>query len=434
MKGSIEKIPGSVTAPKGFKASGVHCGVKTRGTGKGSDKGPGKKDVALVASDRVASVAGTFTSNQVVAAPVLVSLERARGDHGRAVVLNSGNANACTGAQGMADAEAMTEQVALALDIPVEHTMVCSTGRIGLPLPMDVVRRGIDDALNCLSDSRGAAADAAAAIMTSDTTAKEFAVEVKGPDGLTGRIGGIAKGAGMIEPRMRSTLDLPHGGLHATMLCVITTDFSVAPDILKRALRSSIGQSFNCITVDGDMSTNDTVLVLANGASDTPSVVDLDGEWGRLFLEGLDAVTLGLAKMIVSDGEGITKVVTLKVEGARNDEEADAVARAVGNSSLVKTSWCGGDPNWGRIMDAIGYAQAKIIESLIDIGYVAPGGEEPIWATLGGIDSGSSFESQKEITTLPEFEIWIRLGVGQGKATLYAADLTEGYVEFNLGE
>lgn len=434
MQGPIQRITGSVTAPRGFRASGVHCGVKTRGTGKGSDKGPLKKDVALVVSDRPASIAGTFTSNQVAAAPVRVSVQRARRDTARAVVLNSGNANACTGAQGMADAIAMTEQVARGLGFTADETLVCSTGRIGLPMPMEALARGIEDAMANLADSLDAATDAALAIMTSDTHEKECAVEVTAPEGRVARIGGIAKGAGMIEPQMRSTLDMPRDGLHATMLSVITTDFAVNPDTLKEALRASVQRSFNRITVDGDMSTNDTVLVLANGASETEEVVDLRSDWGQVFQEALDTVCLALAKMIVADGEGITKVVTLRVEGARSDEEADAVARAVGNSALVKTSWCGGDPNWGRIMDAIGYARARIDESRIDIGYCAQGAKEPVWATRGGVDSGIAFEDQKAITLASEFEIWIRLGLGDGAATLYAADLTEGYVEFNLGE
>lgn len=430
MNTEIRHVEGSVTAPSGYLAAGVACGVQTAGKGLASNQG--KRDVAIIVSDRPAAIAGVFTSNQIVAAPVVVSAERASRETARGVALNSGNANACVGPQGRVDAEEMAAVVARGLNVDEASILVCSTGKIGEPLPMVNVRSGIGAALRELASTREAGYHAALAIMTSDTRPKEYAVEVE-LEGVVGRIGGIAKGAGMIEPRMRSTLDgMP--GPHATMLSVITTDFSVQPLTLKRALKASMGQSFHCITVDGDMSTNDTVLLFANGAAENPEIADLESAAGRVFQEALDRVTLELAKAIVRDGERISKVVTIRVSGARSDQEADAVARCIGNSSLVKTSWCGSDPNWGRILDAIGYAEARVVESKVSVGYAAREHEAPIWAFREGVPTGVDKGALQEITRNPEFELHVELGLGDGQAILYASDLTQGYVEFNLGE
>ncbi|MDW8309362.1 MAG: bifunctional glutamate N-acetyltransferase/amino-acid acetyltransferase ArgJ, partial [Verrucomicrobiales bacterium] len=350
---SFHTVPGAIVAPRGFLAAGVTCGIQRLGTGKGSLKGR-KPDLALIVSEVPATVAGLFTTNQVCAAPVKICLERVRRGVAQAIVANSGNANACTGARGLRDAHAMTAQVARALHMPAEHVLVASTGRIGVPLPMPAVRAGIRAALDALDNSPEAAAAAAHAIMTSDTRPKHLAIEFRlGP--RTVRLGGIAKGAGMIHPGLslngRRPAAQPPTAPHATMLCFLTSDAAVAPAALRRALRDAVARSFNRITVDGDMSTNDTVLLLANGLAENTPLTGSEPAFG-VFQAALDHVCLELAKMIVRDGEGVHRVVTVRVSGARTAREADAAARAVANSALVKTSWHGGDPNWGRIMDA----------------------------------------------------------------------------------
>ncbi|MEY2547531.1 MAG: glutamate N-acetyltransferase / amino-acid N-acetyltransferase, partial [Verrucomicrobiota bacterium] len=324
---ALKRIPGSVCAPRGFRAAAVFCDIKRLGTGKGSEKGQ-KRDLALIVSDVPAAVAGMFTSNQVCAAPVKVSAKHAKRNSARGIVVNSGNANACTGARGLADAKLMTQITAENLGVSASEILVCSTGRIGVPMPMANVKRGIAQAAGRLARSARSARDTAEAIMTSDTRRKEIAVEFE-LGGATVRMGGICKGAGMIQPQM-----LPH----ATMLGFITTDAAISSDLLRRCLAEAVGQSFNRITVDGDMSTNDTVLILANGmAGNGPTDV-------KSFQRALNFVTLELAKMIVRDGEGVTRFITLHVRGARTAADAEAVARSVANSTLVKTSWFGGDP------------------------------------------------------------------------------------------
>jgi len=264
MKAKLTEISGSILAPRGFRASGVFCDIKRLGTGKGSDKG-NKRDLALIVSEEPASVAGMFTTNQACAAPVKVCLDRVKRGRARAVVVNSGNANACTGQQGLQDALEMARFTERALALPRGLALVGSTGRIGVPLPMDNVRAGIIEAAVQLGSTAGHAAQAAEAIMTSDTRSKQIAVQLK-LGGQAVRIGGICKGAGMIQPGMSATGKRPGAvPLHATMLCFITTDAAVEAKVLQAALREAVAHSFNRITVDGDMSTNDTVLVLANG-------------------------------------------------------------------------------------------------------------------------------------------------------------------------
>jgi glutamate N-acetyltransferase/amino-acid N-acetyltransferase len=275
---SFKEISGSIIAPQGFKTAGVFCDIKRLGTDKGSQKGK-KRDLALIVSDAPATVAGMFTTNQVCAAPVKVCVERVKRGRVRAVVVNSGNANACTGKQGMADAREMVNFTEQALLLPKGSVLVGSTGRIGVTMPMDNVRAGIIEAAIELGSTLAHAMNTVEAIMTSDTKPKEIAVEFK-LGGKTVRIGGICKGAGMIQPGMSATgarpAALPHGGLHATMLCFITTDAAIEAKVLQAALREATAQSFNRITVDGDMSTNDTVLVLANGLAGNPSLVGAD--------------------------------------------------------------------------------------------------------------------------------------------------------------
>lgn len=433
MDKDISEIEGSITAPSGFRAAGVFCDIKRLGTGKGSDKGR-KRDLMLIASDRPATVAGMFTTNQVCAAPVKVSLEHAAKGKAQAVVSNSGNANACTGTQGLKDARAMVKLTADLLDVPENHVMVCSTGRIGLPMPMDRVEAGIRDAAGLLSHDRESAANAAEAIMTSDSVSKEVAIEIK-VGGKRVTIGGIAKGAGMIEPGMSPTGKRPASRpLHATMLGFVTTDAAITSRALKRALREAVAVTFNRITIDGDMSTNDTVLVLANGMAGNDTIRALDSAGGKRFQKALTHVCRTLARKIVSDGEGVTRVVNIRVTGAQSHLDADRAARWVGNSVLVKTSWFGGDPNWGRIIDALGYSPARIVEEKVDLGYSAPGSKDITWSLRRGLPTDVDFATLCACVAPAEFDLHIRLNIGKGKAVVYACDLSEEYVDFNKGD
>jgi glutamate N-acetyltransferase/amino-acid N-acetyltransferase len=456
----IKQIAGSICAPLGFKAAAVFCDIKKLGTGKGSEKGP-KRDLALIVSDVPAAVAGMFTRNQVCAAPVRLSAQRTAKNFARGIVVNSGNANACTGNQGMKDAARMTEVAAKTVaalsswhrhladgahglearatstvgecryKIAPEDILVCSTGRIGVPMPMKNVERGIRKCAPLLARSTRSARDAAEAIMTSDTRRKEIAVEFK-LGRSTIRIGGICKGAGMIQPGMSRNGSRPAAGLHATMLAFVTTDVAIEPDILKRALETAVVQSFNRITVDGDMSTNDSVIALANGLAGNPKFVLRHASF-VIFQTALTHVCLELAKMIVRDGEGVTRFVTLHVRGARSSRDAEAAARAIANSSLVKTSWCGGDPNWGRVLCALGYSSAKINESMVDIGYSRPG-DRAILGFRRGKPTNVPFHKLAKITSAPEFDVHVDLHLGRSEFVLYASDLTENYVAFNKGD
>ncbi|PZR70755.1 MAG: arginine biosynthesis protein ArgJ [Chthoniobacterales bacterium] len=427
----IKRIRGSITAPRGFKAAAVFCDIKRIGTGKGSDKGE-KRDLALIVSDVPAAVAGMFTTNQVCAAPVKVSARHAAGKQARAIVVNSGNANACTGARGMADAKLMTELVARNLGIAAKEVLVCSTGRIGVSMPMANVKRGIASAARLLASGAARAREVAEAIMTSDTRRKEIAVEFE-LSGTRVRVGGICKGAGMIQPGMSRNGKRPAAGLHATMLGFITTDAAIEPDLLREALETAVAHSFNRITIDGDMSTNDTVLILANGLAGNPRIGSGRSRDFQVFQRALDYVTLELAKMIVRDGEGVTRFVTLHVNGARTTADAEAAARAVANSSLVKTSWFGGDPNWGRILCALGYSSANIDESKVDVGYSDAGKSEITFALRGGQPTRTTLRTLAKIVSESEFDLHIFLNAGRHDCVLYASDLTEEYVEFNKG-
>ncbi|HEY6069996.1 MAG TPA: bifunctional glutamate N-acetyltransferase/amino-acid acetyltransferase ArgJ, partial [Chthoniobacterales bacterium] len=415
----------------------VFCDIKKLGTGKGSEKGR-KDDLALIVSDVPAAVAGMFTTNQVCAAPVKLSRQCAARKFARAIVVNSGNANAATGAQGLRDAEAMTRMAAAAVaarserraqkqsavgdrryKIGASEILVCSTGRIGVPMPMKNVERGIRACAPRIARSTSNARKVADAIMTTDTRRKEIAVEFKIGSSKV-RIGGICKGAGMIQPGM------------ATMLGFITTDAAIESSALKRALKMAVQQSINCITVDGDMSTNDSVIALANGLAGNQKLVT--GHRSLVtFQNALNFVCLELAKMIVRDGEGTSCVVTLHLRGARNDREAEAAARAIANSSLVRASWCGGDPNWGRILCALGYSKAKIDERLVDVGYAPTAGREILFAFRRGRPTNVALKALAKITSQPEFDLHVDLHRGRGEFVIYAADLTEDYVAFNKG-
>ena len=428
------EVPGAIVAPQGFFASGVFCDIKRLGTGKGSNKGP-KRDLALIVSEVPATVAGMFTTNQICAAPVKVCAERVQAGTAQAIVVNSGNANACTGKQGMKDARAMTALVAKQLHIPDEHILVGSTGRIGVTLPMANVREGIFAAAQLLGNEVECADEAVEAIMTSDTRPKQIAIEFK-LGGKPVRIGGMCKGAGMIQPGMSATGARPAAlpqGLHATMLCFITTDAAIEAKALHACLQEAVANSFNRITVDGDMSTNDTVLVLANGLAGNAEVRS-QKSGVKTFQAALNHVTLELAKMIVRDGEGVHRVVTVRVAGAKTIQEADAAARAVANSALVKTSWHGGDPNWGRIIDALGYSAATVVEDRVDIGYSAPGSRKILWSLKRGQPTKATFKELCTAAAPKEFDLHIRLNLGKADALMYAADLTEAYVDYNKGD
>jgi len=439
LKNSFRQISGSICAPRGFNCAAVFCDIKKLGTGKGSEKGH-KDDLALIVSDVPAAVAGMFTTNQVCAAPVRISRQRAARKSAQAIVVNSGNANAATGAQGLRDAEAMAQlsadAVAAVYDrrkskptalierryrrISANSILVCSTGRIGVRMPMKNIERGVRVCAPRLARAASNARQVAEAIMTTDTRRKEIAVEFK-IGGSTVRIGGICKGAGMIQPGM------------ATMLGFITTDAAIVPAALKRALKIAVQESFNCITVDGDMSTNDSVIVLANGLAKNRSI-KLDGLERSSFQAALNYVCVELAKMIVRDGEGTSRVVKLHIRGARNDREAEAAARAIANSSLVRASWCGGDPNWGRILCALGYSNARIDESKVDVGYAPRDKRKILFAFRRGHPTNVALKTLAKITSQPEFDLHVDLHRGRSEFVIYAADLTENYVAFNKGD
>lgn len=391
----------TITPPQGFLASGLHCGIK-----------PDKKDLALFYSEYPATVAGTFTINRVQAAPVKLCRQRISSGMTKAVVVNSGNANACTGEQGLRDAHRMTQLVGTSLGIPEEQVLVCSTGHIGHPLPMDHLESGIRKATTSLSID--GFSDAAEAILTTDTHTKTGSTRVE-IDGKTVTLTAIAKGSGMIEPTM------------ATMLAFGFTDAAIERDALNDLCSTAVEQSFNRITVDGDQSTNDTVLLLANGHAGNEPLHPDHPDWPT-FKDALFNLTRTLALSIVRDGEGATKVATVHVTGAQSNQDAEKVARAVANSSLIKTSWAGGQANWGRVMDAVGYSRAYLVEEKVDIDY------DHIRAVEGGQFSGGQQEQLDQIVQQEAFTLHIHLNQGKGKATVYSCDTTEEYVRINVEE
>jgi glutamate N-acetyltransferase / amino-acid N-acetyltransferase len=401
---SFTRIKGGVGAAQGFLTSAVSCGIKKPESSR--------LDLALIYSEKPCSSAGTFTTNRVKAAPVKVSQAHLRKGDLRAIIANSGNANACTGVLGIRDANAMCDAVAKPLKLTRSQIGVASTGVIGLPMPMMRLEPKYDGLISRLGPKSGA--DVAAAIITSDTHAKEVAISFDLGEHRV-RIGGCVKGAGMISPSM------------ATMLCFITTDANMSSESLRKAVLECVEDSFNRITIDGDMSTNDTVMVLANGASGMPPM-RRNGTKCKQFRQALRWVMLELAKAVVRDGERVTKFVTVKVEGARTYLDAKKVAEAVCKSALVKSSWNGGDPNWGRIIHAVGYSRARIREELVDI-FI--GGKA---ACLGGLQATTPMEELREIVSHPEFEIVINLNQGEAKYEMYSSDLSPEYIDFNRSE
>ena len=395
---------GGLCAPKGFLASAISCGIKN-----------GEKtrdDVALIFSERPCTSAGTFTTNRVKAAPVKVTQAHLRARPTRAIIVNSGNANACTGMKGLQDARSMAKETARTLGLTQREVAVCSTGVIGLPLPMDRLKGAWDELAIRLHRKGGA--EVARAIMTSDTHPKEVAVTVD-LDGHKVKIGACAKGAGMICPSM------------ATMLCFITTDATVSPASLQKCTQDAVESSLNRICIDGDTSTNDTVLILANGAAGGPSVTR-GSKAERQFRDALQYVMLKMAKAIVRDGERVTKFVTVNVSGAATYLDAKKVAEAVGKSALVKSSWNGNDPNWGRIIHAVGYSHARIREELIDIDYDGKA------ACQGGLVADTPLKTLRGIVEKDRFTLNINLHLGKAEYTLYTTDLSPEYIDFNRSE
>lgn len=386
--------------PQGFRAAGIAAGLKKSG----------RPDMALFVSDTPAVAAGVFTTNQVKAAPVRLDMEHLKGRVARAIVMNSGNANACNGARGLRDARRMAALTAALLDVPVRQVFVSSTGTIGLPLPMPVIEAGIRQLVPALSVDGGAAASEA--MMTTDLTVKRWTIDLK-VGGRPVRLSAACKGSGMIEPNM------------ATMLCYVMTDAAVTPAALQVALKQAADRSFNRVTVDGDRSTNDTVLMLANGRAGNRPLHPGHRDWKK-FMAALEEATLELALMMARDGEGATKLVTIRVRGARSDREADIAARAVANSNLVKTSWAGIRCNWGRVMDALGYSDARVAEEKVDIRY------DGLSAVRRGIQGSVPRERLSEVIQKPEFTIDIDLHLGRGSAVVYTCNFTEDYVKINV--
>ncbi len=400
----ITQIEGGVGAANGFVCSAVACGIK--------DPANPRLDMALIYAPEKCVSAAAFTTNKVKAAPVKLSQTHMRKNNLRAIIVNSGNANACTGLQGLHDARDMAKGVAAKLQIKMAEVGVCSTGVIGLPMPMNRVSSGYQSLVEELGAGKGK--EVAEAIITSDTRTKEYAVCYDAA-GTKVRVGGCVKGAGMISPSM------------ATMLCFITTDAQLSKDCLQKAVEETVEESFNRITIDGDMSTNDTVMVMASGAS-KGKLSRRNSSGCKQFRQVLHHVMLELAKAVVRDGERTTKFVTVKVEGARTHLDAKKVAEAVCKSSLVKASWNGGDPNWGRIIHAVGYSRARIREELIDI---LIGGKP---ACLGGLQADTPMDELREIVAEPEFEILIHLNQGEAQYCMYSSDLSPEYVDFNRSE
>ncbi len=397
---TFELVEGGVTAPCGFRACGVAAGIKYQN----------RKDLALLVADGPAAVAAVYTTNKVAAAPVQVDRERTRGGVAQAVVVNSGCANACTGATGLANAVEMARLTAEALGVEERLVLVCSTGVIGVNLPMERIAAGVRAASAALSRTGGH--DAACAIMTTDTVDKQVAVELE-IDGKTVYIGGMCKGSGMIEPNM------------ATMLGFLTTDAAVHPKALDQALRESVELSFNRVVVDGDRSTNDTVILLANGAAGNQTLTPYHPQW-QYFVDALTRVCLELGKKMVLDGEGATKFVTVRVKGARTREDAQKAARAVSKSALVKTSWFGIDPNWGRVIAAVGYSGAEVDDQRAQIYY----GEICAY-DQGRVADKEQLKDMQDVMRKRAFDVTVNLNLGDGDDTVYTCDFSYDYVKIN---
>ena len=384
---------------KGFKYAGISAGIKKKG----------EKDLALIYSDKLLSAAAVFTTSKVKAAPVILDMERIEQGKARAVIINSGNANACTGPQGLEDAKATANALAREMNLKDEEVLVCSTGVIVQRLPLDKIEAAVPDLVSSLSE--GGADDVARAIMTTDSFQKTFSLS-KEINGRMVSVGGIAKGAGMISPDM------------ATMLSFVMTDAIIKPEMLSHALKVATEVSFNCITVDGDMSTNDTVIALASGVSGAEIN---EGSAGHLtFLSMMKEVMINLAKMIVSDGEGATKLIEINVRGAETPAEAKKAALKIANSPLVKTAFYGEDANWGRIAGAVGGADIRMDESRLDIFF------DDVQLVKGGLFTGD--EAEKSATAVmkkKEVVLTVEINLGTHESTIWTCDLTHDYIRIN---
>lgn len=396
----MKKIDGWVTTPQGFLAAGVKAGIKASGN----------HDVAVIYSTVPAATGAVFTQNKMCAAPVLVSRKVAAKSYVQAIVVNSGCANACTGEQGLKDAEVMQAQTAELLGVENDAVYVCSTGVIGHFMPMEKLAKGIADAVDAMDETGGESC--AMAIQTTDTFIKhaayEFELGVK-----TVKIAGIAKGAGMIHPNM------------ATMLTFLTTDAAVAPDVLKRAVKAAADKSFNMVVVDGDTSTNDSMIVLANGLAENEIIVSEEHPDYPAFFEALLACAQDLAKMIARDGEGATKFLEVNVAGAATWEEAKTAAMAIAKSPLVKTAFFGKDPNWGRIVCAAGYSGAQMEPDKVNLEI---GG---VRLVENGMNCNVPLESLKDIMEQHDISMKIDLGAGKEEATVWTCDFSYEYVKIN---
>ena len=396
-------IQGGVCAATGFKANGIHCGIRRNHT---------KKDLALIVSDVPASAASVYTTNLVKGAPLTVTRNHISDGIAQAVICNSGNANTCN-ANGIEIAEAMCELVAKATGVKATDVVVASTGVIGQPLNLEPIANGMDELVAGLSTEGGEAA--AVGIMTTDTVKKEIAVEFT-VGGKICRIGGIAKGSGMIHPNM------------ATMLVFITTDCAISPAMLHKALSGDIANTFNMVSVDGDTSTNDMVTVLANGLAGNRPIV-CEGEDFTTFMQALNTVTVDLCRKIAGDGEGATKLLECRVTGGKDEKNAKIVAKSVICSSLLKAAMFGADANWGRVLCAIGYSGAEVDVNKVAVSFESKGGRIDVCVDGAGIPF--SEETAKQVLLEKEIDIIITLGDGEASATAWGCDLTYDYVKIN---
>jgi glutamate N-acetyltransferase/amino-acid N-acetyltransferase len=388
---------GTITTPQGFWAGATHSGLKSQG----------ELDLAILYSEKPAIAAGLFTTNKIEAAPVVLSQRRLAQRTAQAIVVNSGRANACTGEAGIADAIEMTASTARKLNLPPEAVLVASTGVIGLPLPIELIRQGIEK----INLSREGGHKFARAIMTTDTFPKEIAVSIE-IDGVEVAIGGVAKGSGMVHPDL------------ATMLAFLTSDVVIDKELLQDSFKRAVDLSFNMITVDGDTSPNDTVLILANGlAGNKP--IERGSQAAEIFQQALEEVCLYLAKFLAQDGEGATKLATVTVTGAVDEAQARQAARTIVSSPLVKSAIHGNDPNWGRIMAALGRSGAEVIESKIDL-YLGN-----LCLVKSGFPQPMEREIAQHLLDQPEVFIKIDLNLGSGEATAWGCDLSEEYVTIN---
>lgn len=396
----------SITSPIGFKASGIHCGLK---------KSLLKKDLALIYSDVVANCYGVYTKNKVKGAPLIVTKQHLANKKAQAIIINSGNANTCNGDDGLLKAQKMTKLCSKELNIKNDDVLVASTGIIGVPLNIDAIKDKIPELVNNLSNDIKSAKDASMAIMTTDTVEKQAGVEFE-IDGKKITISAMAKGSGMIHPNM------------ATMLSFITTDISISPELLKEALKESVNISYNRVSVDGDSSTNDMVLIMANGLALNKTITEKNEDY-NLFLDALITLNIHISKKIAKDGEGATKLIECTVKNANSIKDAEALSKSVITSSLVKAAIFGSDANWGRILCALGYSNVDFDPERIDVSFASNAGE--ILVCQNGSSVNFDESKAKEILLQDEIKILINMKLASSEATTWGCDLTYDYVKIN---